>query len=57
MNGALDGLVVLDLTRMLAGPYASMMLADQGARVVKIEPPGGDGTRRNGPHLEGALRM
>ena len=57
MRGALDGLVVLDLTRMLAGPYATMMLADQGARVVKIEPPGGDGTRRNGPHLEGALRM
>lgn len=57
MKGALDGLVVLDLTRMLAGPYATMMLADQGARVVKIEPPGGDGTRRNGPHLEGALRM
>lgn len=57
MTGALDGLVVLDLTRMLAGPYATMMLADQGARVVKIEPPGGDATRRNGPHLEGALRM
>lgn len=57
MKGALDGLVVLDLTRMLAGPYATMMLADQGARVVKIEPPGGDATRRNGPHLDGALRM
>ncbi|WP_137920833.1 CoA transferase [Hydrogenophaga sp. 2FB] len=55
--GALEGLVVLDLTRMLAGPYATMMLADQGARVIKIEPPGGDQTRRNGPHLEGALAM
>ncbi|MCG5258742.1 CoA transferase [Cupriavidus gilardii] len=55
--GALDGLVVLDLTQMLAGPYASMMLADQGARVIKIEPPGGDLTRRNGPHLDGALRL
>lgn len=53
--GALDGLVVLDLTQMLAGPFASMMLADQGARVIKIEPPGGDQTRRGGPHLEGAL--
>lgn len=55
--GALDGLVVLDLTQMLAGPYATMMLADQGARVIKIEPPGGDITRRNGPHLEGALKI
>ena len=55
--GALHGLVVLDLTQMLAGPYASMMLADQGARVIKIEPPGGDMTRRTGPHLAGALTM
>jgi crotonobetainyl-CoA:carnitine CoA-transferase CaiB-like acyl-CoA transferase len=55
--GALQGLVVLDLTQMLAGPYATMMLADQGAQVIKIEPPGGDGTRRNGPHLDGALKM
>ena len=53
--GALRGLVVLDLTQMLAGPFATMMLADQGAHVVKIEPPGGDKTRRNGPHLPGAL--
>lgn len=55
--GALQGLVVLDLTQMLAGPYATMMLADQGARVIKIEPPGGDNTRRNGPHLEGAKKI
>lgn len=55
--GALDGLVVVDLTQMLAGPYATMMLADQGARVIKIEPPGGDLTRRTGPHLEGALKI
>ena len=53
--GALDGLLVLDLTQMLAGPYASAMLADQGARVIKIEPPGGDMTREAGPHLAGAL--
>ncbi len=54
-SGALEGLVVLDLSQMLAGPFASMMLADQGARVIKIEPVGGDQTRRGGPFLEGAL--
>lgn len=56
-TGALDGLLVLDLTQMLAGPYCSMMLADQGARVIKIEPPGGDTTRKNGPQLDGSLSM
>lgn len=55
--GALQGLVVLDLTQMLAGPFATMMLADQGAKVIKIEPPGGDLTRENGPHLPGATRF
>lgn len=54
--GALAGLVVIDLTQMLAGPYATMMLADQGARVIKIEPPGGENTRLAGPHGEGSLR-
>ena len=54
--GPLQGLIGLDLTQMLAGPFATMMLADQGAQVVKIEPPGGDRTRDNGPHLPGALR-
>jgi len=54
-RGALAGLTVIDLTQMLAGPYASMMLADQGARVIKVEPPGGDQTRATGPHPEGSL--
>lgn len=56
-GGALAGLTVIDLTMMLAGPYASMMLADQGARVIKVEPPGGDNTRRIGPWAEGQTRM
>ena len=37
--GALDGVVVIDFTQMLSGPFAAMMLADQGARVIKVEPP------------------
>ena len=41
----LDGLKVLDLSRVLAGPFASRMLCDLGADVVKVEPPEGDATR------------
>jgi crotonobetainyl-CoA:carnitine CoA-transferase CaiB-like acyl-CoA transferase len=49
-SGPLDGLVVIDLTRALAGPHAAMMLGDLGADVVKVENPrGGDDTRGWGP--------
>jgi crotonobetainyl-CoA:carnitine CoA-transferase CaiB-like acyl-CoA transferase len=47
--GALEGLRVLDFTLMLAGPFCTQLLADQGAEVIKIEPPAGDNTRRVGP--------
>ncbi len=43
--GALRDLLIIDLTQMLAGPYATMMMADQGARVIKVEPPTGDMAR------------
>ena len=49
-GGPLEGVLVVDLTRALAGPHATMMLADQGARVIKVEAPGsGDDTRQWGP--------
>lgn len=50
MSGALSDLIVLDFSRVLAGPYATMLLGDLGARVIKVEQPGhGDDTRRWGP--------
>ena len=42
---SLDGVRVVDLSRALAGPYATMMLADVGADVLKVEPPTGDDSR------------
>lgn len=53
-GGPLDGVVVADFTRVLAGPYCTMMLADMGATVIKVEGPGGDDSRQwIPPHREG----
>ena len=49
-TGALSDITILDLTRVLCGPYCTMQLADMGANVIKIETPkGGDDTRAWGP--------
>ncbi len=55
MSGALDGITVLDLSQGAAGPTCGMYLADLGADVLKIEPPGGEWGRRLGPPFVGGV--
>jgi crotonobetainyl-CoA:carnitine CoA-transferase CaiB-like acyl-CoA transferase len=51
-GGALAGITVVDLSRVLAGPLCTQMMADHGAKVIKVEPPSGDETRRLGPPFD-----
>jgi formyl-CoA transferase len=53
MTGPLAGLVVIDMSTMMAGPHSAMLLADFGATVVKVEPPQGDPSRRTGWDVNG----
>jgi CoA:oxalate CoA-transferase len=53
LAGPLNGAVILDLSRILAGPYATLLLHELGARVIKVEPPGGDDARAYGPFRDG----
>lgn len=63
VEGALEGMRVLDFTTGVAGPYATKLLADHGASVLKVEPLNGDSARRDGPfagdepHVEGSARF
>ena len=51
-NGPLKNFIVIDLTRELAGPYATMILSDLGARIIKVEPPNGDDSREFSPFIK-----
>ena len=51
--GALSGIKIIDLTRVLSGPFCTMLLADMGAEVIKIEPPKGDNVRNQGDMVDG----
>jgi len=49
--GPLSDITVIDLTHVINGPFCTAILADMGARVIKVEPPAGDDTRNNGPYV------
>ena len=52
-EGALSGIKIIDLTRVISGPFCTLLLADMGAEVIKIEPPKGDNVRNQGEFVDG----
>ena len=57
LNRFLEGVTVLDLSRHLPGPLATLLMADMGAEVLKVEPPGGEELRSIGPKGEDGLSL
>ena len=57
MEYPLEGIKVLDFSRVVAGPFATRLMSDLGADVVKVEPPEGDGTRIHGKKIKGISGM
>jgi crotonobetainyl-CoA:carnitine CoA-transferase CaiB-like acyl-CoA transferase len=55
MTGPLDGVRIIDLTAMISGPLATMMLADQGAEVIKVENPAGGDFTRSAANRQGGM--
>ena len=54
-KGPFEGLLVIDMTHVLNGPFGTQLLCNMGARVIKVEPPGhGDDTRTFGPYVDGS---
>ncbi len=53
LAGPLSGAIILDLSRILAGPYCTLLLHELGARIIKVEPPHGDDARAYGPFQDG----
>ena len=53
LPGPLDGIRVLDFSMFLAGPYCTRLMADLGAEIIKVEPPGGDFLRSAPPYRDG----
>ncbi len=55
MGGTLEGVRVVDLTTVILGPWATQMMGDMGADVIKIETPSGDTTRHSGPRKSATM--
>ena len=56
-KGALNGIKVIDLTRVISGPFCTLLLADMGAELIKVEPPKGDNVRNQGNFVDALVHI